>query len=61
MTNGRTYDSYTGDVKQKDKRYFIQLLYALDNNLITEKKIKKNMCGGFFFLKFSNTKVNSEN
>lgn len=38
MTNGRTYDSYTGDVKQKDKRYFIQLLYALDNNLITEKK-----------------------
>ena len=37
MTNGRTYDSYTGDVKQKDKRYFIQLLYALDNNLITTK------------------------
>jgi len=23
MRNGRTYDSYTGDVKQKDKRYFI--------------------------------------
>ena len=38
MTNGRTYDSYTGDVKQKDKRYFIQLFYALDNNLITDKK-----------------------
>ena len=38
MTNGRTYDSYTGDVKQKDKRYFIQVLYALDNNLITNKK-----------------------
>lgn len=38
MTNGRTYDSYTGDVKQKDKRYFIQILYALDNNLIVNKK-----------------------
>jgi hypothetical protein len=38
MTNGRTYDSYTGDVKQKDKRYFIQLFYSLDNNLITDKK-----------------------
>jgi hypothetical protein len=30
MTNGRTYDSYTGDVKLKDKRYFIQLFYALE-------------------------------
>jgi hypothetical protein len=30
MTNGRSFDSYTGDVKAKDKRYFIQLLYALD-------------------------------
>ena len=38
MTNGRTYDSYTGDVKQKDKRYFIQLFYALDNKLFTNKK-----------------------
>ena len=38
MTNGRTYDSYTGDVKEKDKRYFIQLFYALDNKLLTEKK-----------------------
>jgi hypothetical protein len=38
MTNGRTYDSYTGDVKKKDKRYFIQVLYALDNNLIVNKK-----------------------
>lgn len=38
MTNGRTYDSYTGDVKEKDKRYFIQLFYALDNELLTEKK-----------------------
>ena len=38
MTNGRTYDSYTGDVKAKDKRYFIQLFYALDNKLVTEKK-----------------------
>lgn len=37
MTNGRTYNSYTGDVKEKDKRYFIQLFYALDNKLITEK------------------------
>jgi len=38
MTNGWTYDSYTGDVKEKDKRYFIQLFYALDNKLLTEKK-----------------------
>ena len=38
MTNGRTYDSYTGDVKENDKRYFIQLFYALDNKLLTEKK-----------------------
>ncbi len=38
MTNGRTYDSYTGDVKEKDKRYFIQLFYSLDNKLVTEKK-----------------------
>lgn len=38
MTNGRTYDSYTGDVKEKDKRYFIQLLYSLDNKLLTEEK-----------------------
>lgn len=38
MTNGRTYDSYTGDVKEKDKRYFIQLFYALDNKLLTEEK-----------------------
>ena len=36
MTNGRTYDSYTGDVKAKDKRYFIQLFYALDNKLYVE-------------------------
>jgi hypothetical protein len=38
MTNGRSFDSYTGDVISKDKRYFIQLLYALDNKLILEKK-----------------------
>lgn len=38
MTNGRSYDSYTGDVKEKDKRYFIQLFYALDNKLVTENK-----------------------
>lgn len=37
MTNGRTYDSYTGVVKEKDKRYFIQLFYALDNKLLTKK------------------------
>jgi hypothetical protein len=38
MTNGRSYDNYTGDVKVKDKRYFIQLFYALDNKLTIEKK-----------------------
>jgi hypothetical protein len=38
MTNGISYDSYTGDVIVKDKRYFIQLLYSLDNKLILENK-----------------------
>jgi len=38
MTNGRSFDSYTGDVSAKDKRYFIQLFYALDNKLTLEKK-----------------------
>ena len=38
LTNGRTFDSYTGDVKEKDKRYFIQLLYALDNKLVQQVK-----------------------
>lgn len=38
VTNGRSHDSYTGDVEVKDKRYFIQLFYALDNMLISEKK-----------------------
>jgi hypothetical protein len=38
MTNGISYDSYTGDVIVKDKRYFMQLLYALDNKLILENK-----------------------
>lgn len=41
MTNGRTYDSYTGDVQEKDKRYFIQLFYALDNKLLFFRKVKK--------------------
>ena len=36
MTNGITYDSYTGDVKLKDKRYLIQLFYGLDNKLYVE-------------------------
>jgi hypothetical protein len=37
MTNGRTYDSYTGDLLEKDKRYFIQLFYSIDNGLTTEE------------------------
>ena len=37
MTNGRSYESYTGDVSDKDKRYFIQLFYAINNNLTSEK------------------------
>ena len=36
MINGRTYDSFTGEVQKKDKRYFIQIFYALDNNLFSE-------------------------
>lgn len=38
VTNGRSYDSYTGDVTSKDKRYFIQLFYALNNKLTVESK-----------------------
>lgn len=37
MTNGRTYDTFTGDVESDQKRWFIQLFYALDNRLFTEK------------------------
>jgi hypothetical protein len=38
ITNGRTFDSYTGNVKSKDKRFFIQLFYSLDHQLVTAKK-----------------------
>ena len=38
MSNGRSYDSYTGNVNQKDKRYFIQLFYCLDNKFFKEDK-----------------------
>jgi hypothetical protein len=38
MTNGRTFDSYTGDVKAKDVKYFMQLLHCLDNKLVIDKK-----------------------
>ncbi len=37
MTNGVSFESFTGDVEVKDKRYFIQLLYSLDNKLTTIK------------------------
>lgn len=39
MTNGRTFESYTGDVAQEQKRWFIQLFYSLENKsfvVITE-------------------------
>ncbi len=32
MTNGYTYDSYTGDVQDKDKNYFIKLFSDIENN-----------------------------
>lgn len=38
IMNGRSFDSYTGEVEKKDKRYFIQLFNALDNKLFIEKK-----------------------
>jgi|688.fasta_scaffold732124_2 hypothetical protein len=38
ITNGYTYQSFTGNVKQKDKRYFIQFLYSLNNGLFIEQK-----------------------
>jgi hypothetical protein len=37
MTNGRTYESFTGDVSDKNKRYFIQLFNAIENKIIVEK------------------------
>jgi hypothetical protein len=33
ITNGRSYESFTGDVKNADKNYFIKLFYALDNKI----------------------------
>ena len=38
MTNGRTYDSYTGEISSEKSRWFIQLFYAMDNNLFTLQK-----------------------
>lgn len=38
ITNGVTYDAFTGTVKNKDKRYFIQFFYAFDNKLFVTKK-----------------------
>ena len=37
MTNGRTYESYTGDVTDKNKRYFIQLFNAIENKIIIQR------------------------
>lgn len=37
MTNGRTFESFTGTVEKDDKRYFMQLFYALDNKFVTIK------------------------
>jgi len=33
ITNGRSYESYTGDVSKNDKRWFIQVFYSMDNKL----------------------------
>lgn len=38
MTNGYSFQSFTGDVKSKDKRFFIQLLYGIENKLSVIKK-----------------------
>jgi hypothetical protein len=38
MTNGETFDSYTGNVNQSDKKYFIHIFKAIDNGLIKIKK-----------------------
>ena len=37
MTNGYSHDSFTNYVNKKDRRYFIQLLYALDRGLVKKK------------------------
>jgi len=37
ITNGVSSESFTGTVEVKDKRYFIQLLYSLDNKLTTKE------------------------
>lgn len=37
MTNGSSFESYTGDVKEVDKEYFITLLDCLDNNRLIIK------------------------
>jgi hypothetical protein len=38
MTNGETFDSYTGNVNQSDKKYFIHIFKAIDNGLVKIKK-----------------------
>jgi hypothetical protein len=37
MTNGSTFDSFTGDVRPEDKTYFIQLFNLLDNKKVIVK------------------------
>lgn len=38
VQNGRTYESFTQEVKDSDKDYFIQLFYAINNNKIKSEK-----------------------
>ena len=38
VTNMRSFESYTGEVKEADRRYFIQVFHALDNGLVSERK-----------------------
>lgn len=36
VTNMRSFESYTGEVKETDRRYFIQVFRCLDNGLVTK-------------------------
>lgn len=37
MTNGRTFDSFTHEPLPEQKRWFIQIFYAMQNKLATEQ------------------------
>ena len=40
FTNGRTFDSLTGDIEPRNKNYFIDLFYSIENEIFEEDVIE---------------------